>query len=242
MFRDKSPLLFTLLFLLSIFLILKANYRTTILASVPLIFFFLASFSVKYLKNHAVIYILIVILLLPLLAILQFSNFDLGLQNRFSDLVFIVEKGSKLIKPPDYYTEADQDILSSRAYIWSNYLDKYFNGNVVNWMWGYGPSSWKNYFVNYAHNTYISYLFEFGFIGLLAMLSIWFVNFLFALRLIRTEIGISLLLIQAGFFILNMGTIPLWQIEGLILFAIITSFTWYNYYILTNPSPNEHPN
>ena len=63
-------------------------------------------------------------------------------QDRFSDLAALSE-GASLIKPPETFTWADRRVLSSRPFIWSNYIYAYVDANPTQKLIGFGPTPGK---------------------------------------------------------------------------------------------------
>jgi O-antigen ligase len=128
------------------------------------------------------------------------------------------------MKPPEYYTASDEELLSARAVIWSRYISAYLNGSVLNLAFGFGPDSWEDVFTRYAHNTFISSLYEIGAIGLASMIVLFVSNFRFAFGSVP-EHRFLVVSAHVGFLILNLATMPLWLIEGNILLALTLAYT-----------------
>lgn len=146
--------------------------------------------------------------------------------DRFSDIGTVMEKFSTLLKPPQYYTDMEQKYFSARLYIWSQYIDGYLRADPVQYLIGMGADTWNSRFLKYAHNTFIGNLYELGLLG------VGLLGYFFIVTLVRTFSGplttysVVLFLSQAGFLVMNLGTMPLWQIEGMILFAVLTTLVW----------------
>lgn len=159
---------------------------------------------------------------MAVIAIVDFS----ALVARFSEIGTVLEKASSLIKSPRYYTPWEQDYFSSRLYIWSQYIDGYMNSNFVQHLIGMGPDTWSELFPKYAHNTFISSLYELGLLGTLLLAYFFLAGLRRSLTSPYTTYSILLFLGLLGFLVMNLGTMPLWQIEGMILFAILNALTW----------------
>jgi hypothetical protein len=138
---------------------------------------------------------------------------------RFADIAKI--QLDMLALRPNFVTDAERDLLSARLYIWSQYLTAFRDANLAQQLVGFGPESWRGVFRLYAHNTFVSYLYEFGYLGLGAFLLFWISNIVFGLRIREAEPRLLVFAAYAGFTILNLATMPVWQIEGLIFFAIL---------------------
>jgi O-antigen ligase len=144
--------------------------------------------------------------------------------DRFADVGTVLVHGSELMKPPEAFTGDERRILSGRVYLWSNYIDAYENGTTVQKIIGRGPDSWSSNFAIYAHNTLVSYLYEMGIIGVAAILLLWATIASVAMRAQRGQRA-TILGAHASFFLLNMATMPHWQIEGNILYGLICGYT-----------------
>jgi hypothetical protein len=199
--------------------ILLANYRTAILASAPLLIYYLLYGLSRVFDRR---------LRAPLVAMTAVAMIASGgiavmTVDRFTDLQSVVEQGPDLIKPPDEFTTADRQLLSSRALIWSQYIYQWKDGNELQQLIGYGPDSWEQYFSLYAHNTFISYLFEYGVLGLSILIWLFLSGLVLAAR--AHQFRWALLAAHLSFLILNLATMPLWAVEGAILYGVLLGFT-----------------
>ena len=113
-------------FVLSLAGIYLTDYRTTILAVVPLAITFLLVVMPRFIRQDQRT-------LVRLMAVVVGSGLIVaGLAatgGRFSDLAAVAS--TDLFKPPEAYTYADQRILSARPYIWSQYLYAYAESPVL---------------------------------------------------------------------------------------------------------------
>jgi hypothetical protein len=198
-----------------------ANYRTTILAFTPLagIALFLMVPRAFRTKQRSI----------GMLAVLIFASAFIALtssatQNRFSDLQTVATTGTRLIKPPEAFSSSERQILSKRPYIWSWYLYAYVKAPPVQRAVGFGPDAWVGKFPQYAHNTLVSFLYEMGLVGVAAILLLWGTMFRLALLAEPPTRGL-LIAAHASFFVLNMATMPHWQIEGNILYGVLCGYT-----------------
>src|SRR3546814_9083163 len=94
-------------------------------------------------------------------------------------------------------------------------------------LFGFGPDSWSDWFRVYPHNTVIAFLFELGLVGLAVLLWWWMAMFLLATRT-QLSVRTDLVVAQFSFILLNLATMALWQIEGLILFALICGYATFS--------------
>ena len=201
--------------------ILLANYRTTILAIAPLVFVQLtAGISHLFKKGQREG----VFMFFLAFSVLAFGIVAWTAQDRFGDIGVVWEKGTNIIQPPERFSPDERRLLSARPYLWSQYIYGYKEGSEVQHWIGLGPDSWASKMPTYAHNTLVSYLYEYGILGVAAILLLWIAMFRAALR-VRGSRRTKLLAAHASFFLLNMATMPHWQIEGNILYGILCGYT-----------------
>ena len=117
-------------------------------------------------------------------------------------------------------------MFSGRAFIWSQYLTAWLRGDTIVFLFGLGPDAWQGVFTVYAHNTFVSYLYEYGLFGLLGITVVFGAYFSLALSLTGSVRRLSVIS-AFSFLILNLATMPLWQVEGNLLFAILLGQVWY---------------
>lgn len=203
--------------------IMLANYRTTLVAIVPLL---LAYFGFSTLQRFPlrdrpfVVSALIVLIAVALgLASLMFAE-------RFGDVGVAASGDVNFFKPADQYTVEESRLLSGRPRIWSMYIYAWLDNDLVEYIIGAGPESWNQRFTVYAHNTLINYLYEYGVVGVAGILFLWFSMLAAALRVRHPQRG-TLVGAHLSFLMLNMSTMPMWMIEGNILYGIICGYTFY---------------
>ena len=75
----------------------------------------------------------------------------------------------------------------------------------------------------YADNSFVSYFYELGFLGVFVFSVILFRVYkrIFIMR--NMSIKLTYLGFFSSFILLNLGTMPLWQMEGIMLFSILMS-------------------
>jgi len=194
------------------------NYRTSVLAILPLAAIFAyTAMSSKIAPRYQTVFFFAAFFGMGMLFLMA----SYTMQDRFADVFVFLTSIDDLIKAPFYYSEAEKDIFSARVYLWSLYIYEYVNGSFVHQLVGWGPESWSGVFPKYAHNTYVSYLYEYGLIGLLTFLFAAASFVVQAMRIKNKQFAWMLCSSMVGFLIMNFATMPLWNIEGLILFAIL---------------------
>jgi O-antigen ligase len=157
-----------------------------------------------------------------------------AMQGRFDDLFMTLAKSPELIKPPEQYTGAETELLSARAIIWSRYITAYLNGSLTNLVLGYGPESWEDTFTLYAHNTFVSALYEIGALGLISLIFLFALCFRLAFRTARDR-RVLIVSAHTGFLLLNLATMPLWMIEGNVLLAFTLAYTMHKQTVRGRP-------
>jgi len=210
----------TLLFLTGIIGIYLTNYRTAIIAVLPvLLIFFFSKAESKIEQKYRPLFMLA----FGFGSVLLVSIFFAFNQERFADIDVVLRSVENLIKAPLYYTELEKDLFSARLYIWSQYLSAFFEADIWTRIFGFGPESYNGVFEKYAHNTYISFLFEFGYLGFTVFIIFNAVLLKNAFLLRNKEISLRVFYSLIGFLTLNLATMPLWALEGMIIYAILIS-------------------
>jgi hypothetical protein len=206
------------LFFGAVFLLVLVNYRTSMLAVLPVVFIFiLTMLSERFESKYR----------LPVLAFASIPILILGLvissslAERFSDISLILNNLNELIKAPEYFSDAEQDIFSSRVYLWSQYLTVFSQSDFLHRMVGLGPESWSGVFDKYAHNAFVSYIYEYGYLGITTFLIVNIYLLKQALNNQSKILGRKLFFSILGLMIMSLSTMPLWNIEGLICYALI---------------------
>jgi O-antigen ligase len=201
-----------------VFLLILVNYRTSMLAVLPLIFIFVITilterFESKYRP------IILGLAAFPIVMVGLFISSTLA--ERFSDISLVLNSLDSLIKPPSYFTDAEQDLFSARVYLWSQYLTAFVQSDLLHKMFGFGPESWSEVFPKHAHNTFVSYIYEYGYIGTTTFLIVNIYLLKQALNNQSKILGRKLFFSILGLMIMSLSTMPLWNIEGLICYALI---------------------
>jgi hypothetical protein len=200
-----------------------ANYRTAVLAAaVPASTLAVSKLVERVVPKQRVI----VVVFLAVVTVFVFVGVGTLARERFADLGTVLDKGASLIKPAEHFTTEDKRLFSGRLYLWSQYIEAFLDGDIVNILVGFGPDAWVGRFTTYAHNTFVSYLYEFGLFGLAGFVWILSSNFLTALR-VRDNKGLVLVACHIGFIVLNLATMAIWTLEGAVLYGLLLSQTWY---------------
>jgi len=203
--------------------IVLANYRTTLVAIAPLL---LVYFGFSSLHNFPARDRPFIISLAAVLVVLALGVVATMFATRFEDVAVLFSGDVNLIKPPHEYSVAETRLLSGRPRIWSMYIYAWSLGGPLQHVIGFGPESWSQIFPLYAHNTLVNYLFEFGIVGVIGVLFLW-LSMLGAAFRVRHHHRPILIGAHFMFLTLNMSTMPMWMIEGNMLYGIICGYTLY---------------
>lgn len=208
----------SLLFTLAVILLILVNYRTSMLAVLPIVgVFYYNSVEQRVRPSQKVPVMTMVIMLISIV----FIGLSVSMSERFADVGTLISNLDLILKAPVYFSEVEKDIMSARVYIWSQYINAFIHADLLNQLLGFGPGSWSSTFKLYAHNTFVSYLYEYGLLGLLMFLFLCVSIVIQILNIPDSALRKLLLLSFLGFLAMNMATMPLWNIEGLIFFSLI---------------------
>jgi hypothetical protein len=201
--------------------IVLANYRTSILGALPLLAVVIATGGTRRFTPRQ--RPLIAGVMIGVVAVAGMFAATFG-EERFSDLAVAAQQGTQIIQPPGDFSVEERRLLSGRPYIWSEYLYAFAEGSQLQHLLGFGPNSWADRFRLYAHNTLISTLWELGTLGVAALVLLWTWMLVLAI-LIRDGPRLRIVAAQLGFILLSFATMPMWMVEGLMLYAVICGYT-----------------
>lgn len=206
------------LFTLAVVLLMLVNYRTAMLAVLPIVAVFYYNLIEQRIRPSQKVSVMT---LVTMVIILSFMAVSISMRERFADVGTLISNLDLVLKAPIYFSEAEKDIMSARVYIWSLYINAFVNADLLNQVFGFGPGTWSKAFELYAHNTFVSYLYEYGIVGLSIFTLLCLSIVLQAVSVSEPGLRKLLLLSFIGFLAMNMATMPLWNIEGLIFFSLI---------------------
>ena len=203
--------------------IVLANYRTTLVAIAPLLLTYFGFSTLQRFPRRDRPFV--VSTLIVFIAIVM-GLVSLVFAERFLDVTAAASGDVNFFKPPDQYTVEESRLLSGRPRIWSMYIYGWLQGGMTEHIVGFGPESWSQVFPLYAHNTLVNYLYEYGLVGVAGLLFLWLSMLAAALRVRHPHRGV-LVGAHLSFLVLNMSTMPMWMIEGNILYGVICGYTFY---------------
>ncbi|MEP2103740.1 MAG: hypothetical protein ABJP02_16535 [Parasphingorhabdus sp.] len=203
--------------------IILANYRTTMLAVLPLAAIQLVSSAMFSFVREQRVILAVIISLVTLAGIFVLAGVS---AERFNDLAVFFGDPGQYIKPQAEFSFDERRLLSGRVYIWSGYIYAWLDGTTLNHLVGFGPDSWEEIFKVYPHNTIVAYLYELGWAGVFLLLVFWFTMAKLAVQA-PAEDRATLVFAHLSFLFMNLSTMALWQIEGVIFYAIICGFSLF---------------
>lgn len=223
-FARSAPRGVRVAFLAATFLgILLAGYRTTILAAAPLaLAVFLSGLTLSVRRDQRMSMAVTAVVA----GVLLVSFAALSYSASFADLGAFLSDPAALIKPPRDFDLLERQVMSARPLIWSSYIYAWADGTPIQHLFGLGPESWEGVFKVYPHNTLVATLYELGWFGIAAMIALWTVMFVAAASAHGERF--KLLAAHFSFFLLNMATMPFWQVEGLALYGLLCGYTIYS--------------
>lgn len=198
-----------------------ANYRTTVVGLLPLVavqLFINVPRAFAYGQRNLVRGVVGVA---TLAAVTLVSG---AVIERFTDLQTVATQATLVFETPESFQNDERRLLSGRIQIWSGYIHAYTAAPTMQKIVGLGPEAWLETFPKNAHNTVLSFLYEFGVLGVAALISLWLTMLYLAFRS-PADVRSTLVASHLGFLIWNMATLPHWQIEGSIFYGILCGFT-----------------
>lgn len=209
------------LLLASVIGVFAANYRTSLIALAPIAVGYFTFSTARSFTTRQRLFIgagtLIGAIGVTVLAAWL-------LRERMADIA-VAAGDDAIFKPPGEFNQTERALFSGRIYLWSSYLHAYMAGSDLRILFGFGPDSWVGVFPKYAHNTVISYLYEFGLFGAVLIVLVWVGMLLRARTISDPWLRWQVLFTHLGFIVLNFATMPYWQLEGLILYGLLCGHT-----------------
>ncbi len=201
---------------------LLANYRTLILACLPLLIALVVQLRGRGSSGR---HQAVPLIAAGALAVAALMTLPL---ERFAEVGLIVGQFGELARPPEEFTAADKDLLSARLYIAALYLREYAEADLLRHLIGFGPAADTGFVGTHPHNEFLRLLFETGIAGL----TLWVVTLCglayAALRRVPAPLNIALAAGYAAFVVGSFGTSFFIRPEGIIFVALLVAVTWYH--------------
>lgn len=205
---------------ISLVSIVLSNYRTALLAALPMFgAFLISSIQVRRLSTTWLIRGGLVTAGIAGVVVLFTMN-----QDRFGELLMIADKIALLEKMPHEFTTPERQFLSGRLQLWSGYLHAAAEGKGLQPFIGFGPDAWKGVFEKYAHNMFVSFIYEYGISGVVLTIISMLTMIYYSLRC-TPKYRIVLTSLHISYFLLTLSTMPNVNIEGVILYGLMCGLT-----------------
>ncbi|ROV57656.1 hypothetical protein EGH82_22035 [Vibrio ponticus] len=228
-FDKRIKLVFGSMFTLVLLLAL-INYRTSILACVGM---YITIATLLYFRSQLKNKLIVTLFAVVALGVLV--NVDSSaVMERFQEIPQAINDSAGLTVFPELYDSDERKYFSGRIYFWSSYIHEALNGTTLQILFGHGMDSWKGFFEKYAHNTFVSFFYELGIVGVILLIVFFIMIIMRALYGFDWLAKVFLLGSVVAFVILNLATMPLWQIEGVIFLSIIIALVDLNKKSLVN--------
>lgn len=207
--------------------ILLSNYRTSIIAALPVLGLLMARATLagapRSLREG-------LIALGVGVAVVAAMSYDLLLPARYADLARFDEVLRLIAQTPEYFNDAQRDLFNYRAFLWAQYISVVERFDQASWLLGLGPISWRD---NpsilrdlSAHNVLLSWLFQYGLIGLVGLASFLVYNLFVAASGADRGLAMVLAACFLGFMLVGLATEPLWAMEGVVNYAMLLGLAW----------------
>ncbi|EAR51195.1 hypothetical protein OG2516_15010 [Oceanicola granulosus HTCC2516] len=207
---------------LAIAALLFANYRTMLLAALPVVLAF-AIFDGRAGHGRWLRRLLWVALLSVLVLPLVMPQ---TLVERFTEIGVLVRDLDRFLKPPETFTAADKDVLSARVYIWTSYAAAIGQADLPRLLLGHGPEALAPGMQVHPHNEYLRVTYQHGLLGAAALFGFLFALAIAAARAAHRRAGIVTSAGVAAVLVASTGTSLFDRPEGMIVLAILTATAW----------------
>lgn len=207
--------------------ILLSNYRTSIIGALPVLGLLVARATLasapRGLREGLFALGVGVVVIVAM-------SYDALLPPRYADLARFDEVLKLISQPTIYFNDAQRDLFNYRAFLWAQYIGVIERFDASSWLLGLGPISWRDNPMILrdlsAHNTLLSWLFQFGLIGMIGMASFLVYNLFVAATAADRALGMILAACLAGFMLVGLATEPLWAMEGVVNYAMLLGLAW----------------
>jgi O-antigen ligase len=199
-----------------------ANYRTMLIAALPLV----AAFAVFDGAGRGGRVLPRVLALGALCLIVLPAVVPPALVARFAELGTLAGDWNRFVKPPEFFTAADRDVLSARVYIWAVYAAAVGQADLPHLMLGHGAEALAPGMTTHPHNDYLRVAYQHGLIGAVGLFGLLVTLAIAAARAAPRRAGVLTAAGFAGVLIAAMGTSLFDRPEGMIVLAILTATAW----------------
>jgi len=210
--------------MIGVLAIFLTNYRTTIIATIPILLLVVLSGTLRLWLPRFRPAAWTLALVLVVIGGAQLWH---EMPDRYADVAYIFfDEIEILTQPPQNFSDEERRFFSGRVFLWAEYNEAYIDAKPLQRLIGFGAHAYEGRMRLYAHNTYVSYLYEFGAVGLLLLIVFLVGNLLLVFKVPDVGIMLRLAAAQTGFIILNLATMPLWSTEGMTIYALLLAPCW----------------
>lgn len=214
--RETASLALGLAGFISIFF---AYYRTTLLGALPI---FLVVMLYFVMRNVAPFIRPITLFLLLASGILLMPLASSMLPDRFVAVVEMAKNIDTMLEPTVQFDSEDQELGTGRMRIWSNLIHDWREASMLQHVFGFGIGA-----LSYSpHSDYVGTFYSLSFPGLVLLLGIFLWQLVLMTQVEDSRLALRLMACLTGYMIICSATTPLWEIEGLVSFALICATTW----------------
>ncbi|MEO8723955.1 MAG: hypothetical protein ABI395_10625 [Sphingobium sp.] len=211
--------------------LLFANYRTMLIPILPFVAFYCATELMKIWDKRSRPAMIIGVTSLGVLALFAGA---ISAGDRLNDFYTLASNPGQIIRPTASFTSEERRAGSGRSYVWSYYFEEYTNSAPLQKLVGKGTDSWGAAVVSgddgavraYPQNEFVAYLHDYGLFGFTALAL--FLGNLIWLSLRSDTVSRSLLLVlNLVLLLVQISTMPLWLMEGVLLYGLIGGYALY---------------
>lgn len=199
-----------------------ANYRTMLIAALPLVAAFAIFDGVGQggrILPRVLVICAVGLILLP-------AAIPPVLIERFADLGTLASDWRQLLKPPETFTAAEKDVLSARVYIWARYAAAVGQADLPQLLLGHGAEALAPGMGTHPHNEYLRVAYQHGLLGVVGLFGLLIALTVAAARAKPRRAGVLTASGFAAFLIAATGTSLFDRPEGMIVLAILTATAW----------------
>jgi len=203
-----------------------ANYRTMLIAALPLLLAFALSGDRGIARRRLPGVLAVSAAGLILLPAMLPAGVLGGVTARFAELGTLAAEWDRFMKPPETFTAADKNVLSARLYIWASYASAIGEARLAPLLLGHGAEAMAPGMTVHPHNEYLRVTYQHGLLGAAGLFGFVVALAVAAGRAPSRRAGV---LTAAGFaavLLAATGTSVFDRPEGMIVMAILTATAW----------------
>lgn len=221
--RWQKKFVMFIISLVSLIALNVINYRTTVLGALPV---FLSIFFDFFSKTFSkAIGIIVAIIMVASVAALWPILTDM-VPDHYAEISDFYNNFGVLAKEPEELYVDELSLFSHRILFWVQGISAWTEGSIVQKLIGFGPGAYESRFGIGAHSGFVTFLFDMGIAGVIALVVLLATQAVISLRIEDGWLALRALACTAGYAILNLAAAPLLSVEGAVAFAILVAATW----------------